>query len=469
MKLLSVYLLCFLWIGNLKAQPEQENIILPLETLKQVSKVGEKYVEKEVKKALIGIKQMKTTMEESEEIHKSLMLSLKKSSQKKEEVLQRARDVEQRLEKEEDTCQASLQSAWEDCKPCLEDACKTFYTTTCRRGFSIFTSRIKDFFSRMTPLFFTPHEGKDIRVNEDTEPKDTDITEIEDAFSHLMVDVTSTFDESVQLFKTLQQEFDQSFQKAFTSNMQPIRSSPNADSLESPFGGSGFFKDLGLTNLFQSLIDLSSILFDSFSAAIINTFDVVQNISTDTMKQHGDSHHGGIFSHLLLSRNENLCRDIRRNASGCLQLQEKCQSCHPLFSQECPNLLEVRVEFTEASHLVDASNEEYQQVLQVVQRHTADIADQMQHMKEAFGWLMELSNMTLGHQNMFRVDMIKSPSLAGNVTNSSEIIVEVSLLNSPTISFAVPAAMTWNVPKLADFVSEKAFELYKRNFGYKSQ
>uniref|UniRef100_A0A4W3JKG6 Clusterin n=1 Tax=Callorhinchus milii TaxID=7868 RepID=A0A4W3JKG6_CALMI len=326
----------------------------------QVSKVGEKYVEKEVKKALIGIKQMKTTMEESEEIHKSLMLSLKKSSQKKEEVLQRARDVEQRLEKEEDTCQASLQSAWEDCKPCLEDACKTFYTTTCRRGFSIFTN----FFSRMTPLFFTPHEGKDIRVNEDTEPKDTDITEIEDAFSHLMVDVTSTFDESVQLFKTLQQEFDQSFQKAFTSNMQPIRSSPNADSLESPFGGSGFFKDLGLTNLFQSLIDLSSILFDSFSAAIINTFDVVQNISTDTMKQHG-------------GKNENLCRDIRRNASGCLQLQEKCQSCHPLFSQECPNLLEVRVEFTEASHLVDASNEEYQQVLQVVQRHTADIADQI--------------------------------------------------------------------------------------------
>uniref|UniRef100_A0A4W3K3J5 Clusterin n=1 Tax=Callorhinchus milii TaxID=7868 RepID=A0A4W3K3J5_CALMI len=329
----------------------------------KVSKVGEKYVEKEVKKALIGIKQMKTTMEESEEIHKSLMLSLKKSSQKKE--LSLSKDVEQRLEKEEDTCQASLQSAWEDCKPCLEDACKTFYTTTCRRGFSIFTN----FFSRMTPLFFTPHEGKDIRVNEDTEPKDTDITEIEDAFSHLMVDVTSTFDESVQLFKTLQQEFDQSFQKAFTSNMQPIRSSPNADSLESPFGVI-LYSNKKKSDYFPS-----------------------------------DSHHGGIFSHLLLSRNENLCRDIRRNASGCLQLQEKCQSCHPLFSQECPNLLEVRVEFTEASHLVDASNEEYQQVLQVVQRHTADIADQMQHMKEAFGWLMELSNMTLGHQNMFRVDM----------------------------------------------------------------
>uniref|UniRef100_A0A4W3J8P2 Clusterin n=1 Tax=Callorhinchus milii TaxID=7868 RepID=A0A4W3J8P2_CALMI len=396
MKLLSVYLLCFLWIGNLKAQPEQENIILPLETLKQVSKVGEKYVEKEVKKALIGIKQMKTTMEESEEIHKSLMLSLKKSSQKKEEVLQRARDVEQRLEKEEDTCQASLQSAWEDCKPCLEDACKTFYTTTCRRGFSIFTSRVKQqqqlaFIYRMTPLFFTPHEGKDIRVNEDTEPKDTDITEIEDAFSHLMVDVTSTFDESVQLFKTLQQEFDQSFQKAFTSNMHEyIYSSPFVSKLINNFNVL-FLSTEPIFICYVSCSDSQVILYSNKK-------------KSDYFPS--DSHHGGIFSHLLLSRNENLCRDIRRNASGCLQLQEKCQSCHPLFSQECPNLLEVRVEFTEASHLVDASNEEYQQVLQVVQRHTADIADQMQHMKEAFGWLMELSNMTLGHQNMFRVDMV---------------------------------------------------------------
>lgn len=49
-----------------------------------LSEVGEKYVDDEVKKALIGIKQMKIMMEKNEDKHIDLMKTLKKSSEEKQ-------------------------------------------------------------------------------------------------------------------------------------------------------------------------------------------------------------------------------------------------------------------------------------------------------------------------------------------------------------------------------------------------
>jgi len=49
-----------------------------------LSEVGEKYVDEEVKKALIGIKQMKIMMERNEDKHVDLMKTLKKSSEEKQ-------------------------------------------------------------------------------------------------------------------------------------------------------------------------------------------------------------------------------------------------------------------------------------------------------------------------------------------------------------------------------------------------
>lgn len=53
-----------------------------------------------------------------------------------------AKEVTEKLEEAEEQCKDSLQSDWEDCRPCLEDACKTFYTSTCRRGFATFHAKV---------------------------------------------------------------------------------------------------------------------------------------------------------------------------------------------------------------------------------------------------------------------------------------------------------------------------------------
>lgn len=51
-------------------------------------------------------------------------------------------EVTEKLKEAEEQCKDSLQSEWEQCRPCLEDACKTFYTSTCRRGFGTFQAKV---------------------------------------------------------------------------------------------------------------------------------------------------------------------------------------------------------------------------------------------------------------------------------------------------------------------------------------
>lgn len=51
-------------------------------------------------------------------------------------------EVEHKLGEMEKQCRDSVQAFWEECRPCLEEACKNFYTSTCRRSFSAFANRV---------------------------------------------------------------------------------------------------------------------------------------------------------------------------------------------------------------------------------------------------------------------------------------------------------------------------------------
>lgn len=126
-----------------------------------------------MRRALYGVKQMKEVMWRNGQKHEHLMKSLQRSSDKKkvrqghrEQSLRReenrmkssqminvslschqgaaelAKEVTEKLEEAEEQCKDSLQSEWEECRPCLEDACKTFYTSTCRRGFATFHAKV---------------------------------------------------------------------------------------------------------------------------------------------------------------------------------------------------------------------------------------------------------------------------------------------------------------------------------------
>lgn len=139
--------------------------------LSELSLNGEKLVDEEVRRALYGVKQMREVMWRNEQKHGHLMKSLRHSSDKKkvrpmltfpmkerrterkaskykcfpvchQGADQLAKEVTEKLEEAEEQCKDSLQSEWEECRPCLKDACKSFYTSTCRRGFGAFHAKV---------------------------------------------------------------------------------------------------------------------------------------------------------------------------------------------------------------------------------------------------------------------------------------------------------------------------------------
>lgn len=56
--------------------------------------------------------------------------------------MQLVRETEQKLEEAEQHCRDLTKSSFEECRPCLEDVCKAFYTSTCRRGFAFFSFKV---------------------------------------------------------------------------------------------------------------------------------------------------------------------------------------------------------------------------------------------------------------------------------------------------------------------------------------
>ncbi|EMP31143.1 Clusterin-like protein 1 [Chelonia mydas] len=397
------------------------NVDLEADSNTILSEVGEKYVDEEVKKALIGIKQMKVMMERNEDKHVHLMKTLKKSSGEKQEALQLMDEVKEQLEEEERQCQVSLRNLWDECKTCLESNCMRFYTT-CQHSLSTFTSKVEEFFRKMSPLTFTFHEdqGKDLQLNEKPEKEDAQLVQMEDLFSQLLSDVSTIFDKSFAFFKQIQKEFDQSFQIYFMSDLDLTEPYYMPAFPEEPMRNSGFQKDWGMPGFLQIFFDFSKTLFEGVSEVITEAFD-----------EYTDS-----------------TRDLPEQAKG----------------KYCPNVPELHIKFDEAFKLVNVSGEQYEQILQVIQRHTEDTSYLLGKMKERFGWVSELSNMTIGPENIFNIVKV-SPSIQGADSSSlNETVVDVNILTSPTFTIKVPHDLVIGSSEFIEYVAGKALQLYKQTF-----
>uniref|UniRef100_H3B8P6 Clusterin n=1 Tax=Latimeria chalumnae TaxID=7897 RepID=H3B8P6_LATCH len=460
MKSFVVFIILLSWMGVLHCAFVQDDKTFLKETLKSMSSIeGEKYVDKEVKQALTGVKQMKVFMEKRQETHEDLMESLKQSSEKKKDALQLAQEVEQKLEEAEDQCEASLQSFWEECKPCLENACKTFFTTSCRRGFSTFAHRVEEFFRRMSTITLPFPHKQGTRLNEDIQNDDAEMAQIESFFSQLISDVGFMFDKSIELFKKLQREFDHTFQASFVSDLEVTsqKSIVPAASDRKP----AFFEGLGLDHLIRPFFDFSRVIFEGFHSVITEAADGLKTIAKGQEKAFRYGCHIG--GQPLPRHDQVFCKELWRNSSGCLQLQEQCEPCQQVLSQECPSVPELFTELSEATSLVNVSIQQYEQVVQIVQLHAEDTANSMRNMKERFGWVTKLAKVE--PENIFSINSI---TLLTRIKQSwfneqkSPKTVEVNVLSSPILTFKVPQELGVDDPKFIEYVVEKALDLYKQ-------
>ncbi|MGH0152342.1 UNVERIFIED_CONTAM: hypothetical protein FKN15_022207 [Acipenser sinensis] len=312
---------------------------------------GEKFVDEEVKRALFGVKQMKEIVEQNEEKHERLMKSFRCSSEKKQ---------------------------------------------------------VETFFREMSPLFISSHENKDLMVNQDPESVDVKVVQIEDHFNKMISEVSNLFNQSMELFHKMHEEFDQSFQAAFTSELHTAGPSLRAHSHSNHNSSPGFLESLGLGDVLESFVDFGRRIFEEFSSVITEEF-------------HG--------------------------------LQESMS--------DCPSLPELHSELNEISHLINVSSQQYEEVLQIVQHHTEDTVSWIKQMAQRFGWVAQLANTTVEHESVFSITTVLPHSGEGNPTLASDTIVEVNVLNSPTFIFNVPGELEIEDPAFIKYVAQEALGLYK--------
>uniref|UniRef100_A0A8B9RUL4 Clusterin-like protein 1 n=1 Tax=Accipiter nisus TaxID=211598 RepID=A0A8B9RUL4_9AVES len=280
MKSSWLFIIYVLWLNGYQCAPTRQEETNLRENLKLLSEVGEKYVDEEVKKALIGIKQMKIMMERNEDKHVNLMKTLKKSSEEKQ---------------------------------------------------------VEDFLRKIPPLIFTFHEdqGKDIQFNGKPEKEDTQLVKMEDLFSQLLLDMGSIFDRSFIFFKQMQKEFDQSFQTYFMSDLD-LNVSPSMPALpEDTPRNDGSQKVWGIPGFLQIVFDFSKTVFEGVTDVITEVFDEYRDNRRNVPEQAKDPDRSGTFSKIVSGHQRPLCRELRENSSGCPQFRERCQKCQDNLLHEC--------------------------------------------------------------------------------------------------------------------------------------
>ncbi|XP_029309209.1 clusterin-like protein 1 [Cottoperca gobio] len=459
MKILLGLAVLVVTLGVLYSAPEDQPTVVSEDTLKQLSLNGEKVVDEEVTRALYGVKQMREVMWRNEQKHGHLMKSLRHSSDKKKGTDQLTKEVTEKLEEAEEQCKDSLQSEWEECRPCLEDACKTFYTSTCRRGFGIFHAKVENFFRRVSRRF-GPREPRldagDILVNQGPDDSDTEVDRLEDSFNRLTSKVGMLVNRSVALVSRMSSRLDKVLQRAFLNYTHTLTEETTADPYN-PGRDSGFLQGVGLEDVLESFFDFGKSVVEEFGAVVTQGFDDIQKAVEEEKKKGRD-----IFPRFL--QNRKLCRDLRKQTSECWQLQSQCEACQGALLTECPRVRQLHVELDEVLQLLDASKEQYDEILSIVQQHTDETVNWLSNMAADFSWVAQVVSNSSTPENIFSVTLVAPKS--HDKQNESVTEVVVNILNSPQLILSVPGELELRDPSFIQYVAQEALNKYKEMVRY---
>uniref|UniRef100_A0A3P9J5V5 Clusterin n=1 Tax=Oryzias latipes TaxID=8090 RepID=A0A3P9J5V5_ORYLA len=408
-----------------------------------LSAAGEQYLEEEIKQTFLGVKQVKVMMEKKEEKHKRLMEALKHAFccafHKQEQ------EMEHKLEEAEQQCRESTKSSLEECKPCLEDTCKAFYASTCRRGFASFSFKVDEFFRKMVTQAEAVYDQNQDKAaaaeNQITEDKtNLEVLQAEASFSQLLSNISILYNHSVTVVKKMQEVFGHSFLADLSSEL--LISSPSAAQDGST---SGFFKTFSLDHLLVSAYDFGKEVLEEFSSSMSDMMGDIQgpdgfldpprNVVTD------------VCGHLS---NNILCQ--------CKKMQARFLLLNSLVDLCCPHVQQLHAEMEEMQTLLNASRLQYNDRLLLVQRHTADTQRWLTSMQDKYAWVTQLLNTTVDQSTTFTVITQK----VKNSNHAADSSVAVSILGSAPVKVLVPAELQVDDPTFIQYVAQEALKLQKQ-------
>ncbi|XP_028295920.1 clusterin [Gouania willdenowi] len=421
------------------------NAILPpsQQDLNEISLHGEKYLDKQIENAINGVKEMKDIMEKTSEDHQKFVDELEKTKQQKEEAMQSAQEMEAKLEKEEEVCNDTMKALWEECKPCLKEACVKYYSKVCSSGSGLVGRQLETVMNVTSPFsIFINGENINTLVKQG-QRQDTQFKSLEDKYTRMEDGVESLFSDSMKVA-----EHDHLNPSMF--HMPSFLSSyvPSFRSIRSIFSDS-----------FHNFHDLFSPMMDrNFFSSMDSTMDLDSSVPNEDANENEDVVYTKPFGNGKMT-----CREIRRNSAGCFKFRDECQKCKAIQDVDCsgrkPLEGPLKKELEEALASAERFTRQYESMLRKFEEEMFNTSSIMDRLNKEFNWLSSLTD--FAKDGMFHVHTVTRQDQEEG--RGGDTKVSVKLFDAPVINVTVPADIPWNDPKFSEVVAQEALDRYKQN------
>ncbi|XP_066134669.1 clusterin [Saccopteryx bilineata] len=415
--------------------------------LQEMSTEGSKYINKEVKNAFKGVKQIKSLIEHTNDERKSLLVSLEEAKKKKEDALSDTRDTETKLKASEGVCNETMMTLWEECKPCLKQTCMKFYARVCRSGSGMVGHQLEEFLNQSSPFYFWMNGDRIDSLLENDRQQTHILDTMEDRFSQ----ASRIMDELFQNRLFAREPLD------------PFHFSPLVSSPRRPF----FFHPK--TRIVRNVMSFPMFEPRNFQDMFQPFFDMIHQ-AQQAMDVHFQS---PAFQFPMEdftagdNNNRSVCKEIRHNSTGCLRMKDQCAKCQEILSVDCSasnpaqNLL--RQELNSSLQLAERFSREYEELLRSYQQKMFNTSALLKQLNEQFNWVSQLANLTQGEdQYALQVTTVASRSSDSSVPSGFTKVV-LKLFDSDPITVTVPE-VSRNDPKFMETVAEKALQEYRRKY-----
>lgn len=415
--------------------------------LQEMSTEGTKYVNKEIKNSVKGLKQIRTLIEHTNDERKSLLGSLEEAKKKKEEALTDTRDTEMKLKVSQEVCNETMMALWEECKPCLKQTCMKFYARVCRSGSGLVGRQLEEFLNQSSPFYFWINGDRIDSLLESDRQQSHVLDAMEDRFNRMSSIMDEVFQDRFFSREPLE-----------ASYFSPFNSSPRRSFFYQP--KSRFARNIMPFPMFATptFPDMFQVLFDMIHQAQ-QAMDVHFHRPSYQFPMPDFSAEG--------NDNRSVCKEIRHNSTGCLRMKDQCAKCQEILSVDCsasnPAQNQLRQELNNSLQLAEKFTREYDELLQSYQQKMINTSSLLKQLNDQFNWVSQLANLTRSEdQYSLHVTTVASHSSDSSVPTGFTKVV-LKLFDSDPITVTMPADVSRNNPKFMETVAEKALQEYRRS------
>uniref|UniRef100_A0A3B3UW55 Clusterin-like protein 1 n=1 Tax=Poecilia latipinna TaxID=48699 RepID=A0A3B3UW55_9TELE len=409
-----------------------------------LSAAGEKYVNEQIKESLLRVKQVKEKMEKEEE--KTGLAACQTSGLLSgvcwglfQGAMQLARETEQKLEEAERQCQDLTKSFFGDCRPCLEDSCKAFFTSTCRRGYASFVFKVEEFFRKTASQLEATELNSDKLKSGSAESQikedetDVELLQADAAFTQLLSDMSDLYNHSIGLMKSLQHVLGPSLLEAFTSELQSGSTSASPDESDG-----GFLRSWGLDRVFYSAFEFGKDVLEELTKM---TNSLLMSKDAESLSSFGQHPNGYLDVLNIIGFHNKVC---------CFFYLDLILPLMFLLT-ECPRLQQLHSEMEEMHTLLNVSRLQYDDRLQLVRRHAAGTQRWLGDTRDEYGWISRVANVSGAQSSIFRV-------IAVRLENNLQSKVLLFILSCWTATSILERLD----PAFMEYIAHHALTLYKQ-------